>query len=85
MKQEETTERLNDGSHLISRPLEEVLPLSMMPYAEHVILDRALRDAVYRDEGCITREELTEAAEELGLSRSRAEFGYMGGRNHAVD
>ncbi len=42
MKQEETTERLNDGSHLISRPLEEVLPLSMMPYAEHVILDRAL-------------------------------------------
>lgn len=50
-----------------------------------LILDRALRDAVYRDEGCITREELTEAAEELGLSRSRAEFGYMGGRNHAVD
>lgn len=50
-----------------------------------LILDRALRDAVYRDEGCITREELAEAATELGLSRHRAEFGYMGGRNHAVD
>ena len=35
-------EKLEDGSNLITRPMEEVMHDSMMPYAEHVILDRAL-------------------------------------------
>ena len=36
------TERLADGSILLTRTMEEVMHESMMPYAEHVILDRAL-------------------------------------------
>lgn len=35
-------EKLPDGSTLIYRPMEQVMHESMMPYAEHVILDRAL-------------------------------------------
>lgn len=35
-------EKLDDGSNLITKPMEVVMHESMMPYAEHVILDRAL-------------------------------------------
>ena len=35
-------EKMEDGSNLISKPMEVVMHESMMPYAEHVILDRAL-------------------------------------------
>ncbi len=35
-------EKLEDGSNLITKPMETVMHESMMPYAEHVILDRAL-------------------------------------------
>ncbi len=35
-------ERLADGSILLTRTMESVMHESMMPYAEHVILDRAL-------------------------------------------
>lgn len=35
-------EKMEDGSNLITKPMEEVMHESMMPYAEHVILDRAL-------------------------------------------
>ena len=35
-------EKLQDGSNLITKPMETVMHESMMPYAEHVILDRAL-------------------------------------------
>ncbi len=35
-------EKMDDGSNLISKPMEIVMHESMMPYAEHVILDRAL-------------------------------------------
>ena len=35
-------EKLEDGSNLLTKPMEVVLHESMMPYAEHVILDRAL-------------------------------------------
>ena len=35
-------EKMEDGSNLITRPMETVMHESMMPYAEHVILDRAL-------------------------------------------
>lgn len=35
-------EKMDDGSNLISKPMEVVMHESMMPYAEHVILDRAL-------------------------------------------
>ncbi|MCH5156358.1 MAG: DNA topoisomerase 4 subunit A [Clostridiales bacterium] len=35
-------EKMDDGSNLLTRPMEVVLHESMMPYAEHVILDRAL-------------------------------------------
>lgn len=35
-------EKLSDGSNLITKPMELVMHESMMPYAEHVILDRAL-------------------------------------------
>ena len=35
-------ENLQDGSNLITKPMETVMHESMMPYAEHVILDRAL-------------------------------------------
>ena len=34
--------KLPDGSNLLVRNMEEVLRDSMMPYAEYVILDRAL-------------------------------------------
>ncbi|MCM1043473.1 MAG: DNA topoisomerase 4 subunit A [Corallococcus sp.] len=36
------TEKLEDGSNLITQCMEKVLHNSMLPYAEHVILDRAL-------------------------------------------
>lgn len=35
-------EKMEDGSKLITKPMELVMHESMMPYAEHVILDRAL-------------------------------------------
>lgn len=35
-------DKLEDGSNLIYKPMEEVMSTSMLPYAEHVILDRAL-------------------------------------------
>ncbi len=35
-------EKLDDGSNLLTKPMEVVMHESMMPYAEHVILDRAL-------------------------------------------
>lgn len=35
-------EKMADGSNLITKPMEVVMHDSMMPYAEHVILDRAL-------------------------------------------
>lgn len=35
-------EKLEDGSNLLTKPMEVVMHESMMPYAEHVILDRAL-------------------------------------------
>lgn len=35
-------EKMEDGSNLITKPMEVVMHESMMPYAEHVILDRAL-------------------------------------------
>lgn len=35
-------EKMEDGSNLITKPMEAVMHESMMPYAEHVILDRAL-------------------------------------------
>ncbi|MBR1955588.1 MAG: DNA gyrase subunit A, partial [Clostridia bacterium] len=35
-------EKLADGSNLLTKPMEVVMHESMMPYAEHVILDRAL-------------------------------------------
>ena len=35
-------EKLEDGSTLLTKPMEVVMHESMMPYAEHVILDRAL-------------------------------------------
>lgn len=35
-------EKMEDGSNLLSKPMEVVMHESMMPYAEHVILDRAL-------------------------------------------
>ena len=35
-------EKMEDGSNLLSKPMEIVMHESMMPYAEHVILDRAL-------------------------------------------
>ena len=35
-------EKMEDGSNLLTRPMEVVMHESMMPYAEHVILDRAL-------------------------------------------
>ena len=38
----EEAEKLADGSTLITRGLEQVMHESMMPYAEYVILDRAL-------------------------------------------
>ena len=34
--------KMEDGSNLITKPMELVMHESMMPYAEHVILDRAL-------------------------------------------
>ncbi len=40
--QGENVSKLSDGSNLIVKPMEEVLHDSMMPYAEYVILDRAL-------------------------------------------
>lgn len=40
--QNKDVEKLQDGSNLISKPMELVMHESMMPYAEHVILDRAL-------------------------------------------
>ncbi len=36
------TEKLADGSNLVTKNMEEVMHESMIPYAEHVILDRAL-------------------------------------------
>jgi len=38
----EEKEKLADGSNLLVRAMESVMHDSMMPYAEHVILDRAL-------------------------------------------
>lgn len=38
----EITGKLSDGSNFIARQLNEVMHNSMMPYAEHVIMDRAL-------------------------------------------
>ncbi len=38
----EEKEKLADGSNLLVKAMEEVMHDSMMPYAEHVILDRAL-------------------------------------------
>ena len=38
----EEKEKLEDGSNLLVRAMEQVMHDSMMPYAEHVILDRAL-------------------------------------------
>lgn len=35
-------EKMEDGSNLLTKPMEVVMHESMMPYAEHVILDRAL-------------------------------------------
>ena len=35
-------EKMEDGSNLLTKPMEIVMHESMMPYAEHVILDRAL-------------------------------------------
>ena len=35
-------EKMEDGSNLLTKPMEIVMSESMMPYAEHVILDRAL-------------------------------------------
>ena len=35
-------EKMDDGSNLLVKPMEVVMRESMMPYAEHVILDRAL-------------------------------------------
>ncbi len=35
-------EKLDDGSNLLTKPMEVVMHESMLPYAEHVILDRAL-------------------------------------------
>lgn len=35
-------EKMEDGSNLLTKPMELVMHESMMPYAEHVILDRAL-------------------------------------------
>lgn len=35
-------ERLSDGSHLLVRDMETVMHESMLPYAEYVILDRAI-------------------------------------------
>ncbi len=35
-------EKMDDGSILLTKPMEVVMRDSMMPYAEHVILDRAL-------------------------------------------
>lgn len=35
-------EKMEDGSNLVTKPMEVVMHESMMPYAEHVILDRAL-------------------------------------------
>ena len=35
-------EKMDDGSNLLTKPMEVVMHESMMPYAEHVILDRAL-------------------------------------------
>ncbi len=34
--------KMEDGSNLVTKPMEVVMHESMMPYAEHVILDRAL-------------------------------------------
>ncbi len=34
--------KMEDGSNLLTKPMEVVMHESMMPYAEHVILDRAL-------------------------------------------
>ena len=36
-------EKMEDGSNLLTKPMEIVMSESMMPYAEHVILDRARR------------------------------------------
>lgn len=35
-------EKMEDGSNLITKPMELVMHESMMPYAEHVILERAI-------------------------------------------
>ncbi len=35
-------EKMEDGTNLLTKPMEIVMHESMMPYAEHVILDRAL-------------------------------------------
>lgn len=41
-QQQAETIKLGDGSSLIIRQLDEIMHDSMMPYAEHVIMDRAL-------------------------------------------
>ncbi|MBQ7885361.1 MAG: DNA topoisomerase 4 subunit A [Clostridia bacterium] len=44
MARKKTTEQTPDKPHyeIIQRPMEEVMHISMIPYAEHVILERAL-------------------------------------------
>ena len=42
LRNDREIEKLEDGSNLLTRPMEVVMHESMMPYAEHVILDRAL-------------------------------------------
>ncbi len=40
--QSKVTEKLEDGSNILYKSMEDVMATSMLPYAEHVILDRAL-------------------------------------------
>ena len=42
MAYQETLDAFLNGEKVVERPLEKVLPESMMPYAEYIIMNRAL-------------------------------------------